>query len=662
MLAFNLLIKHFFIFFTRSLHSKRVSMFKNLFIVLVIGFLSLSPEVCELVAQQNSEEEYIKAELLRAQELAYSNFDDAITTLTDAYLYTKDHKTPLLTAEVLYTAGWIYYVKGMYDESLTHFVEARNLFREQEDFASEGKSLMGNGLVIQALDRHKEAISIFNQVLKIYEQHQVEEKKAAAYINLSISYIEQKEFAEATRVLEEARKFAERYELTSILHHYHNKSGEIAYQTDEFDTAIQHHLAVLNDADTKEANAWEKSYAYAGLAQAYLAKGNFRLAETNALQAMEYARGSQSIWDLERNSAILASVYEARGESQKAYESLRENQRYRDSLYNIKTAQQVNVMHLEEKELENQRLTADMELKETELQSKRIQIIALGVFALLLVLILFLTWKNYKQKGRFAEELRQKNRVIEANQATLVKRNDALSTLDEHKNKLFTIISHDLRSPISSIQQTLVLAEADLIGPEEFAKLTGDLKKQTDATLVMIDNLLQWSHSQLDGVLVNRSAIDLSETVSAILSTYEAGAAFKDIKLKHHKPEGLPRILVDAGHLSVILHNLISNALKFTAEGKKIELDYEQQADELTLKIIDEGIGMNAEKLQEIKSNQEQILSKVGTALETGTGLGLMVVKQFLELNEATFDIQSTPGKGSTFFVSFKTVPADTDL
>lgn len=635
------------------------SMFKNLFIFLAIGFLTLSPRVCTLWAQ-NTSEEHIKAELLKAQELSYSNFDEAITTLTNAYLYTKEHEIPLLTAEVLYTAGWIYYVKGMYDESLTHFVEGRNLFREQGDYTGEGKALMGNGLVIQALDRHKEAIAIFSEVMKIYDAHQLEEKKAAVFINLSISYIEQREFDKASEVLEEARKLAERNNLTGILHHYHNKSGEVAFQIKDFDSAIKHHQAVLDDS--QEANAWEKSYAYAGLAQSHLALKNFELAEEYALEAMSFAKGSQSIWDLERNSAILSSVYAARGNSERAYEALKENQRYRDSLYDIKTTQQINVMRLEEKEIENQQLTAAMELKETELNSKRTQLIALGVFALLLVLILFLTWKNYKQKARFAEELHQKNRVIETNQATLLKRNNALSKLDEHKNKLFTIISHDLRSPISSIRQVLVLAESGLVSPEEFAKLTGDLKKQTDATLVMIDNLLKWSHSQLEGVLINPSQVDLVEIVSIVLETYSAGAELKDIHLTHTRQKDLPFILVDAGHLSVILHNLISNALKFTPSGKRIELSYEQQSAWVKLIIADEGTGMSAEKLNEIKSNQEQILSKVGTEMEIGTGLGLMVVKQFLELNDATLEIESVPGKGSTFVVCFKKAPVDPGL
>ena len=98
----------------------------------------------------------------------------------------------LMRAEVLYTAGWIYYVKGLYEDSLTHFLDALTIYREENDYGGEGKSLMGNGLVIQAIDRHREAISIFNKVLNLYDLHELEEKKASVYINLSISYIEQK--------------------------------------------------------------------------------------------------------------------------------------------------------------------------------------------------------------------------------------------------------------------------------------------------------------------------------------------------------------------------------------------------------------------------------------------------------------------------------------
>ncbi len=634
-------------------------MVKEFILLVLFSFLGQAPKVSPIWAQQ-SDAEYIKAEIQKAQELSYSNFNEALAKLSEAYEFTQEHESPALTAEVLYTAGWIYYVKGMYDESLTHFLDARDIFRSVEDYSGLAKSFMGNGLVIQALDRHQEAINIFNQVLKIYDDHDLDQKKGAAFINLSISYIELEEFEEAKQVLEEARLRAERYDLKGILHYYHNKSGEVAYQTGNYDKAILHHQTVLKDSI--ESNAWEKSYAYAGLAQTHLALGNLQLAEDYALQAMEYARGSQSIWDLERNSAILAAVYEAEAKTTKAFEALKDNLRYRDSLYNIKTTQQVNVMHLEEKELENKRLSAEVVLKETDLKSKKYQIAALGVFVVLLVLVVFLLWKNYKQRGRFAEELRQKNRVIETNQATLLKRNDALSKLDEHKNKLFTIISHDLRSPISSVQQTLKMVEEGLLSAEDSANLNKDLKKQVDATLIMIDNLLQWSHSQLDGVLVNRSKVDLVDTVSTILNTYKAGATFKDIVLNHRKQKNLPPIWVDPGHLSVILHNLISNALKFTPEGKMIELRYDQKPGGLELIIEDEGTGMSAEKLQQIKSNQEQILSKVGTALEAGTGLGLMVVKQFLELNEATLEIESLPGQGSTFSICFKIAPKDAGL
>ena len=99
---------------------------------------------------------------------------------------------------------------------------------------------------------------------------------------------------------------------------------------------------------------------------------------------------------------------------------------------------------------------------------------------------------------------------------------------------------------------------------------------------------------------------------------------------------------------------MISNALKFTHKGKYIFIKYEIEEDYVNLIIIDQGTGISKGKLEELKRSQEQILSKLGTAMETGTGLGLMMVKQFLELNEAKLDITSNPEEGTEFRISFK--------
>ena len=602
--------------------------------------------------QQDADVNHIKQQIEDSKELAYEDFPGALKSLKLAYNSSITINDSLLTGEVLYAFGWIYYIKGKYDESLSHFLDALVIFRAIKKEVGIAKSLIGQGLVIQAIDRHKEALEVFDQVLNIYEKIESPELTGAVYINQGISYLELKDYKNAEEVLDKAFKVAQKYDLTGIKHHYYNKAGEVAFQNGNYKRALAFHQNILKDS--ADANSWEKSYAHAGLAQTYLKLGASNRAEKSALQSIVYAQRSESLWDLERNTAILAEVYAAQKNLKKAYTQLKINQKYRDSLYDIKTAQQVNIMQLAEKELENKRLNSEVLLKENELVQTRLQLFGLILLTGLLLLVLFLLWKNSRQKEVFTEELRHKSELIQRNHEIILKRNIALDKLNANKDKLFAIISHDLRSPILSIQQLLTMSDAKMISSKDTKYLNDELKKQVDGTLMMIDNLLQWSHSQLDGVLVNPIAVDLPSAVLNVLEIYRAAANFKDIKIEVDEPDFIPKIKVDAGHLSVILHNLISNALKFTHKGKYIFIKYEIEEDYVNLIIIDQGTGISKGKLEELKRSQEQILSKLGTAMETGTGLGLMMVKQFLELNEAKLDITSNPEEGTEFRISFK--------
>ncbi|WP_273005074.1 hypothetical protein, partial [Leeuwenhoekiella blandensis] len=177
-----------------------------------------------------------------------------------------------------------------------------------------------------------------------------------------------------------------------------------------------------------------------------------------------------------------------------------------------------------EKENENKRLTSEVALKESELQATRWQLIGLVILALLLLFILFLLWKNNRQKEIFAKELAQKNKTIEHNQELILKRNIALNKINANKDKFFAIISHDLRAPMLSIKQMLDLVEQGVLDIADSKNLEHELKMQVEKTLVMIDNLLNWSQSQLDGVLVKPIAINLPKTVAEIIEIHQVSA------------------------------------------------------------------------------------------------------------------------------------------
>ncbi len=314
----------------------------------------------------------------------------------------------------------------------------------------------------------------------------------------------------------------------------------------------------------------------------------------------------------------------------------------------------INTQQLEGEESDNLRLQTEKEVAEKQLFINRIFIAAL-VLVILFLLVLALQFRNNsRQKEKFNAELKEKNRTILEQNHIISQQNEELSDINEAKNRLFSILSHDLRSPIGSLQQLLELMKSGDFTPEEQSGLLDEMLIQVTGTSSMLQNLLHWANSQLEGDKVNFEPVDIPTKVSRVVAAYYLLAKSKNIHIIQEEPVDLPEILVDTGHVLVILHNLLSNALKYTLEEGEIKISYEVKDERVLLKILDGGLGISEEKIQEIKNFNNRMISQIGTGMETGTGIGLMLVKHFLSINRATLDIKSYQGKGSEFIVSFE--------
>ena len=188
---------------------------------------------------------------------------------------------------------------------------------------------------------------------------------------------------------------------------------------------------------------------------------------------------------------------------------------------------------------------------------------------------------------------------------------------------------------------------------EERANLLDEMLLQVSGTSLMLHNLLHWANSQMEGYNSNMEKVFLPHVVQNVLMAHHSAIRSKNIHLEHDIPEELSPITADTGQLSIVLHNLITNAIKFTKEGNNISITYEEQKDRLLLKILDGGVGISEEKIEEIRSFDGRLTSEIGTKMETGTGLGLLLVKQFLPLNNAGLEINSYPGVGAEFIIYF---------
>lgn len=235
-------------------------------------------------------------------------------------------------------------------------------------------------------------------------------------------------------------------------------------------------------------------------------------------------------------------------------------------------------------------------------------------------------------------------------QKQVEEKNHELEELNNTKEKLFSIIAHDLRSPIGQLKSSLELVNKEYITPEQFLPIAGKLSVQVDQLHSTLDNLLRWSISQFQGIQAVPEYVSLEEVIGqkAILFLKQS---FDRKNIQLHT-EGLQQqVWADPDHLMLIFRNLVANAIKYSYQDGKISIRAYRKENNVIVEIADNGMGMT-EEVQESVFSSPTMISNTGTYNEKGTGLGLKLCKEFIEKNSGAIWLKSEPGKGSTFYVS----------
>jgi len=246
-----------------------------------------------------------------------------------------------------------------------------------------------------------------------------------------------------------------------------------------------------------------------------------------------------------------------------------------------------------------------------------------------------------------------KSLVNEKNKVLAISR--VLQKANQSKTQLLSILSHDLRSPLNSIQSFLELLLEYDIDVNESRTIKASLLKETKNTQVMLHNLLLWTKGQMEGGLqVSLTSIPLFHELKLVLEILHISALEKMITIKNEINPDIC-IIADVEMIKVVVRNLISNAVKFTPSGGTIALISSVANDLVTLTVEDNGIGISADKQEQLFSAGAE--STYGTNNEKGVGLGLMLCKEFTELQGGTISFKSTVGKGSQFSLTFPLCP-----
>ena len=241
--------------------------------------------------------------------------------------------------------------------------------------------------------------------------------------------------------------------------------------------------------------------------------------------------------------------------------------------------------------------------------------------------------------------------ILYRNRQNLAKQKSELSLLNTTKDKLFAVLSHDLRSPVASLKNYLMLHNWGALSQTEFTDSAKQLGLQLNGVQSMLENVLDWSVSQMQGTTVRPEAVRLHEAVERQIAGLRIVSDAKEL-LVINEVEPQVRVWADANHVSVMIRNLLQNAIKFTEPGGRISLESQSIGQEIELRMQDTGVGISPEIVQKVF--QENVShSTLGTAMEQGTGLGLQLVKEMVEANRGTISVESTLGQGTTFRLCF---------
>jgi len=384
-------------------------------------------------------------------------------------------------------------------------------------------------------------------------------------------------------------------------------------------------------------NKYSTGIAYINLAEMYSMMNNIDSTEYYINKSVDYPIASTYyVFILHHARAKIDSL---KGNYLSALANFQKYHHIKDSLSKDEKTTEMARLKLwhefDQKEIEKRIL-------KQEYQKQRKQTITLAIALVIIFVLLALAIFFYRKIRENNRELNEMNRII-------TEKNSELEELHTVKDKLFSVVAHDLRNPMSALMSVLKLTHMNVLDAETQARMLKDVSKQVNNVYGLLDNLLRWAKSQMQGMVVSPVYFDVQKEIRTVESGLQEIAAAKMVALNNLA--GNQEVYSDRDMFSVVVRNLATNALKYTSAGGEVTINSELLDSMLVVSVKDTGTGMPQE-VQDKLFNLSETQSRRGTNNESGTGLGLVLCADFVKANGGNIWFSSVQDEGSTFFFS----------
>lgn len=554
-------------------------------------------------------------------------------------------------ANALGNLGWISYRKTDFVGALKHSIEAIKLAEEIGDQAEEGRSRNNISAIYFEQKQYDKAQIELERALLLAQKLNDRKQEARTLNNLAYLFLMgTKNYELAEEKGRQALKVSEDIRDSYLTSFALRTLGDVAANRNNVNEAIAYYNRGIALSE-KNKNFSMTTATYHRLAKVYLKQGRLEVAKTILSNNAEVAQRFGYKEELERTYKVLADLYFQMGDGDSAYQYLSRYTVLHDSIYSQQSSEQLALLQsqfeLGLKEAEIALLTKDAALKQDEISKQRMQLyftLLTSTSALLLVIILTYYYQRSKNTNR---ELNLQKEALARKNAEVEEKQLELTRLNATKDKLFSIIGHDFRSPLHSLKGLLTLIGNKNMSQQEFEMFSVDLRKKIDVIYDNLDNILNWSVTQLKGIQVNPSVIQPHQLTAEVFDLYDEMARLKNVRLINQiSPDVFAH--ADKDQILLVLRNLISNALKFTSADGHVKLSADWDDRHIQIYVEDSGIGISENDMQKLFV-KDSLWSVHGTQNEKGLGLGLLLCKEFIEKNNGTLTVTSEQGLGTTF-------------
>ena len=585
------------------------------------------------------------------------NFRKSLDYYEGAYRLAKYHRDSLGLVRVMNKIGKHYETLGNYPEALEYCLKAEMLHKGVKNNIEIANTYNHLGNIYHLLHHYEKAIFFHKRALAKRKQTGYREGVAKSLNNLGEVLIEKNLIDSATRC------FSDSYLICYYLQYKKGmikcilNQGIINNLKDSFAVAADNFAMAIHLSDTIRYNKGFIEACYQ-LALLYKKMNRLKLSINYAKKGLHMAADKDVKSAIRDYNFLLSELYENAGNQEKALKYYKSYHAVNDEIVNLKSNEKIAELESRYKnslqQRENAVLKKENEIQELMIERKNGWIFFISITLGMLVIIVFVTYNKYLQNQRVNMRLALMNEKIRRQNSELDSLNNELHKKNKQQVKLFSIISHELRNPLYWFRNLIQMLDdrIDDLDKGMIRKSIATLNESATNTYHLMDNLLQWSKSQLGNILIKQETLNLDTIIRENINQVKPITNHKQIKI-HYNSISIENEYIkgDKHMIQTVVRNILSNAVKFTPEKGLIRIIPKKQRNKVLLEIKDTGGGIEPDIINRVLDSGKQ--GGGSESLEVDSGLGLLLCREFVERNNGQFNIESKKGEGTSVFITF---------